>query len=82
MRLGSYPCKILKNTLAYKIYKCININERHRHRYEVNSVFEKQLNKKGMILSGKSPDSMLPEIIEIESHPWFLGVQFHPELKS
>ena len=82
MRLGSYPCKILKGSLAYKIYKKNTIHERHRHRYEVNSIFEDKLSKKGMIFSGKSPDSMLPEIIEIDSHPWFLGVQFHPELKS
>ncbi len=82
MRLGSYPCKILKNSLAYKIYKKTLIHERHRHRYEVNSVFEKKLNDNGLIFSGKSPDSLLPEIIEITSHPWFIGVQFHPELKS
>ncbi len=82
MRLGSYPCKILKGSLAYKIYKKNTIHERHRHRYEVNSIFEDKLSKKGMIFSGKSPDSMLPEIIEIDTHPWFLGVQFHPELKS
>jgi len=82
MRLGSYPCKISKGTLAYKIYEKEVIHERHRHRYEVNSIFEDRLHDKGMILSGKSPDSTLPEILEIISHPWFLGVQFHPELKS
>jgi len=82
MRLGSYPCKLKKGSLAFKIYKKSIIHERHRHRYEVNSIYENKLMNKGMIFSGKSPDSMLPEIIEVSSHPWFLGVQFHPELKS
>ena len=82
MRLGSYPCKLKKGSLAFKIYKKSIIHERHRHRYEVNSKFENKLIHKGMIFSGKSPDSMLPEIIEVSNHPWFLGVQFHPELKS
>ena len=82
MRLGSYPCKLAKNSLAYKIYKKTIINERHRHRYEVNNSFEGKLKEKGMIFSGKSPDLKLPEIIEILDHPWFIGVQFHPELKS
>ena len=82
MRLGSYPCKLKKGSLAFKIYKKPIIHERHRHRYEVNAIFENKLKHKGMIFSGKSPDSLLPEIIEINSHPWFLGVQFHPELKS
>ena len=82
MRLGSYPCKLKKGSLAFKIYKKSIIHERHRHRYEVNSIFENKLTYKGMIFSGKSPDSMLPEIIEVSYHPWFLGVQFHPELKS
>ena len=82
MRLGSYPCKLAKSSLAYKIYKKTIINERHRHRYEVNNSFEGKLKEKGMIFSGKSPDLKLPEIIEILDHPWFIGVQFHPELKS
>ena len=82
MRLGSYPCKIQNNTIAYRIYKSSNINERHRHRYEVNSEYEEKLRLKGLIFSGKSPDGSLPEIIELKTHPWFLGVQFHPELKS
>ena len=82
MRLGSYPCKLKKGSLAFKIYKKSIIHERHRHRYEVNSIYENKLMNKGMIFSGKSPDSMLPEIIEVSYHPWFLGVQFHPELKS
>ena len=82
MRLGSYPCKLKKGSLAFKIYKKSIIHERHRHRYEVNSIYENKLMNKGMIFSGKSPDSMLPEIIEVSYHPWFLGVQFHPVLKS
>ena len=82
MRLGAYPCKIEKNTLAYNIYKSVNVKERHRHRYEVNAEYEKKLSLKGLIFSGKSPDGSLPEIIELKTHPWFLGVQFHPELKS
>ena len=82
MRLGSYPCKIIKNTIAHNIYKRFSINERHRHRYEVNSNYENKLTSKGLIFSGKSPDGLLPEIIEIKNHPWFIGVQFHPELKS
>ena len=82
MRLGAYPCKIENNTMAHNIYKSSNIKERHRHRYEVNSEYEKKLSLKGLIFSGKSPDGSLPEIIELKTHPWFLGVQFHPELKS
>ena len=82
MRLGSYPCKIENNTIAYSIYRSSNIKERHRHRYEVNSEYEDKLRLKGLIFSGKSPDGSLPEIIELKTHPWFLGVQFHPELKS
>ena len=82
MRLGSYPCKIIDNTKAYKIYNSLNIKERHRHRYEVNSKYESKLSSKGLLFSGKSPDGALPEIIELKNHPWFIGVQFHPELKS
>jgi len=82
MRLGSYPCKIKNNTLAKKIYKKMNINERHRHRYEVNSMYEAIMKKNNFLFSGMSPDGALPEIIEFKNHPWFIGVQFHPELKS
>ena len=82
MRLGAYPCNLVKNSLAHKIYGKDAISERHRHRYEVNLAYEKQLNDAGMVVSGKSPDSKLPEIVEIPNHPWFVGVQFHPELKS
>ncbi len=82
MRLGSYLCDIKKNSLASKIYAKKSISERHRHRYEMNIDYEKRLQRKGLIISGKSPDGKLPEIIELENHPWFLGVQYHPELKS
>ena len=82
MRLGSYPAVLNKNSLSYKIYKTKNINERHRHRYEVNINYREKLEKIGMNFVGISPDGLLPEIIEIKNHPWFIGVQFHPELKS
>jgi CTP synthase len=65
-----------------KIYGKTSINERHRHRYEVNMAYEDRLLEVGMVFSGKSPDGILPEIVEIPDHPWFIGVQFHPELKS
>ena len=82
MRLGSFPCVISKDTLAYKIYHSPKINERHRHRYEVNTNYISQFKEKGFIFSGMSPDNLLPEIVESNNHPWFIGVQFHPELKS
>jgi CTP synthase len=82
MRLGAYPCALKENSLAYKAYKSDFISERHRHRYEVNNKFRSKLTEKGMVLSGLSPDKELVEIIELTSHPWFLGCQFHPELKS
>jgi len=82
MRLGSYKAKLRKNTLINKIYKSTVINERHRHRYEVNKNLKSRLEKKGLIFSGLSPDGSLPETIELENHPWFIGVQFHPEFKS
>ncbi len=84
MRLGSYPCIVEKNSLAYKSYKKEHINERHRHRYEVNNNFRKLLKDKGMKLSGLSPDSTLVEMIELPQsmHPFFIACQFHPELKS
>ncbi len=82
MRLGSYPCALVKNTLAYKVYGTKNIKERHRHRYEVNINYAEMLQAAGLIFSGMSPDGELPEIVELPEHPWFIGVQFHPELKS
>jgi CTP synthase len=82
MRLGSYPCKIEKGTLAYKIYGKSAIQERHRHRYEFNNDYLERFHKAGLITSGINPDSNLVEIVEIENHPFFVGVQFHPEYKS
>ena len=84
MRLGSYPCILEKKTLAYKCYKKEFINERHRHRYEVNNSYRTILTENGMILSGLSPDGSLVEIIELpeKTHPFFIASQFHPELKS
>ena len=82
MRLGSYDAKLKDNSLIRKIYKSKLIKERHRHRYEVNIAFKEKFEKKGLIFSGLSPDNKLPEIIELKNHPWFIGVQFHPEFKS
>ena len=82
MRLGSYDAKLKDNSLIRKIYKSKLIKERHRHRYEVNIAFKDKFEKKGLIFSGLSPDNKLPEIIELKNHPWFIGVQFHPEFKS
>ena len=82
MRLGAYDCKLLNGSLVHSIYKQNIISERHRHRYEVNYKFNLDFEKNGLIFSGMSPSMSLPEILEIPSHPWFVGVQFHPELKS
>ena len=82
MRLGLYEAKLKNNSLIKKIYNANSIKERHRHRYEVNINFMSDFEKKGMIFSGISPDNKLPEIIELKNHPWFIGVQFHPEFKS
>ena len=82
MRLGSYPAILNKKSLSYKIYKTKTINERHRHRYEVNINYKEKLEQIGLNFAGISPDGLLPEIVEIKNHPWFVGVQFHPELKS
>ena len=83
MRLGAYPCVLQKGTKAYAAYnKKELISERHRHRYELNNKFRRQLAEKGMTFSGLSPDGNLVEIIELKDHPWFVGGQFHPELKS
>ena len=82
MRLGSYPCNLKKGSLVYSIYDTIQISERHRHRYEVNTKYMDLFNKNNFCYSGMSPDNLLPEILESTEHPWFIGVQFHPELKS
>jgi len=82
MRLGNYECKLVDGTRAREIYGSETVLERHRHRYEVNINFMGQLEEKGLKFSGLSPDGRLPEIVEYPDHPWFIGVQFHPELRS
>jgi CTP synthase len=82
MRLGAYKANLRKGSLVAQIYNATEISERHRHRYEVNLELVKGLEEKGFQFSGMSPDGKLPEIIEIKDHPWFIGVQYHPELKS
>ena len=82
MRLGSYEARLKKDTKISKIYNTFKIQERHRHRYEVNINYKEEFENMGMIFSGLSPDNKLPEIIELKDHPWFIGVQFHPEFKS
>jgi CTP synthase len=82
MRLGAYPAKLNGNSVVASIYGGEAISERHRHRYEVNTGYREQLEAGGLVFSGMSPDGMLPEIVERPDHPWFVGVQFHPELKS
>ncbi|MEJ2120427.1 MAG: CTP synthase [Alphaproteobacteria bacterium] len=82
MRLGAYPCDIVEGSQAHAIYGEAHITERHRHRYEVNIGYKDRLEATGLRFSGMSPDGELPEIVELPGHPWYLGVQFHPELKS
>jgi CTP synthase len=82
MRLGAYTCKIEKGTMAFKIYGKSSIQERHRHRYEFNNDYLSQFNQAGMVTSGINPESELVEIVELPNHPFFVGVQFHPEYKS
>lgn len=82
MRLGAFPCELQKDSKAAIAYGTTQISERHRHRYEFNSTYKEQFTKAGMIPTGINPDSGLVEIVEVQNHPWFVGVQFHPELKS
>jgi len=82
MRLGSYRCRLKKDSKAFKAYGKMNIEERHRHRFELNNKYRDMLEKAGMIITGVNPDKDLAEIIELPGHPWFLAVQFHPEFKS
>jgi CTP synthase len=82
MRLGAYECRLTKDSKIHSIYGAEMIQERHRHRYEVNVHYRDKLEKVGLKFSGMSPDGHLPEIVELTTHPWFIGVQFHPELKS
>jgi len=82
MRLGSYPCSVKKGTKLHEIYKKDLVDERHRHRYEVNNKFRKKLEEKGLVMSGIYKDADLVEVVEIKDHPWFMATQFHPEFKS
>lgn len=82
MRLGEYPASLREGSRAFDVYAQKEIHERHRHRYEVNNAYREQFEEHGLMMSGTSPDNNLVEMIEIPDHPWFLGCQFHPELKS
>jgi CTP synthase len=82
MRLGSYPCKLAKGSRVFDIYKTNDISERHRHRYEFNNAYLDAYENAGMIPSGINTKDNLVEIMEIKDHPWFIGVQFHPEYRS
>jgi CTP synthase len=82
MRLGAFPAVLTEGSLVRAIYGTGQISERHRHRYEVNIHYREQLEATGLHFSGLSPDGVLPEIVEYPDHPWFIGVQYHPELKS
>jgi CTP synthase len=82
MRLGAYPCVVREGSLAWQIYGKTEISERHRHRWEFNNAYLEQFEQAGMIASGKNPESRLVEIVELVNHPFFIGVQYHPELKS
>lgn len=82
MRLGSYECALTPGTHAYKAYGKNSVRERHRHRYEVNNAYVGQLQRGGLTISGINPRRNLVEIVEIADHPWFVGVQFHPEFQS
>jgi CTP synthase len=82
MRLGAYPCRLEPGSLAHRAYGCDEISERHRHRYEFNNAYRRQLEEKGLVFCGTSPAGDLVEIVELRDHPWFLGCQFHPEFKS
>jgi CTP synthase len=82
MRLGAYPAVLAEDSLVRGVYGETRIEERHRHRFEVNVAYRERLEAAGLRFSGMSPDGLLPEIVEYPDHPWFIGVQFHPELKS
>jgi CTP synthase len=82
MRLGAFPCRLKKGSKAYDVYKVENIFERHRHRYELNNAYVEQYQKAGLIPVGINEKDNLVEIVELKGHPWFIGVQFHPEFKS
>lgn len=82
MRLGAYPCVLAENSRMHHIYETREIQERHRHRYEVSNAFREELQNAGLVLSGTSPDGRLVEAVEYADHPFFVAVQYHPEFKS
>ena len=82
MRLGIYPCRLKRRSLAHRAYRRSSISERHRHRYELNNRYRRALEKAGLTVTGENPKLNLAEIVEFGDHPWFVAVQFHPELKS
>lgn len=82
MRLGAYDAALKEGSKVANVYGGLAIDERHRHRYEVDIKYREKLEEHGLVFSGMSPDGRLPEIVEWQDHPWFIGVQFHPELKS
>ncbi len=82
MRLGTYPCHLVEGTVAHNAYQTAQVDERHRHRYEINNDYREELMRRGMTISGLSPDGRLVEMVEISDHPWFVACQFHPEFKS
>ena len=82
MRLGAYPCQLVDGSLAAGVYKRKQVSERHRHRYEFNNAYLKAYEKAGMLATGINPQGKLVEIVELKDHPWFIGVQFHPEYRS
>ena len=82
MRLGAYEAVLTPGSKVAQIYGATEVSERHRHRYEVNIAYRETMEQAGLQLTGRSPDGVLPEIVERTDHPWFVGVQFHPELKS
>jgi CTP synthase len=82
MRIGAYRADLLEGSKIAAIYGQTEISERHRHRYEVNTAYRARLEAKGLLFAGMSPDGLLPETVEFLDHPWFIGVQYHPELKS
>jgi len=82
MRLGAWPCKLEPGSFAAKAYGALEISERHRHRYEFNCEYESTLTRAGFRITGRTPDGVYVEIVEVPDHPWFVGCQFHPEFKS
>ena len=82
LRLGAYPCKLREGSLLRRCYGTELVQERHRHRFEFNNEYRDELTKAGMVIAGTLPDDSLVEVVEVKDHPWFVGSQFHPELKS